>query len=99
MNNSITNNQLSELNLSLYTIIDLRDTYSYNQYHLPDSINIPYSILYKNIMKIPYNKPLLFICQNGYQAKEACLFFNYHKRTAYYLKGGLNPFNPPHAYY
>ncbi len=99
MNRAIDYNQFKQLNKDNYYIIDLRDSYNYKQYHIPNSYNLPYTQLYKNIMHIPKDKPLIFICYNGKQAKDASLFFNHRHITSYYLKDGINTFIPSDNYY
>lgn len=54
-------------------IIDLRDEREYNENHLLNSINIPYSELEKRIEELmPYqNKPIILYCEKGSRSSMA----------------------------
>jgi rhodanese-related sulfurtransferase len=63
--------KLSEYNLSLGTLIDVEDQYTYSKGHHKDSINIPYQKLaynYKTLLD--KNKPYYIMCSGGVKSKK-----------------------------
>ena len=71
--------ELSELISNGAILIDLREYNEFQKYHIPSSISI------HTQPRLPINKPIIFICNYGYQAKEYATM--YHQ---YYLEGGIS---------
>lgn len=65
-------------------IIDIRDSYSYRQSHLRNFVNI----LITDLKDCILDKPTVFICYSGKQAKELAQYYNNLGKDCYYLEGG-----------
>ena len=56
-----------------YNVIDVRDRNSYNKWHYPNSINIPYELLLNN-PEFYLNKNIKYYiyCKSGIRSKKVC---------------------------
>ena len=55
-----------------YNVIDIRDKASYNVWHYPNSINIPYTILLNNpSYYLDKNNKYYIYCKSGIRSKKA----------------------------
>ena len=66
-------------------IIDVSDKYTYNLYHLNNSINIPYEELMNNYRKY-LNKIDSYYCKSGKLSKRAVLVLSSLGYKVYVLK-------------
>ena len=72
-----------------FTIIDIRDSYSYNISHLDNSINISFYKLLANHKEIlDKNKQYLLICETGVQSKMLMNTLNKMGYHTFSLKDG-----------
>ena len=52
-------------------LIDIRDNYEYQKYHLPNSVNVPFAKLIINPDKyLDKNTSYLLICEYGFKSKK-----------------------------
>jgi len=74
-----------------YLLIDLRQKYEYELYHIPTAINIPYNEIYKITNKIIYQKPIIIYSKSFDIQKQILLKL---KSLGYeeikMLNGGIN---------
>lgn len=72
-------------------IIDVRDTYDYERYHLNDSVNIPIKLLYERHYLFLNKKYSYFIlCKNGELSKKATAFLETLGYNVVHVIGGLD---------
>ena len=70
-------------------IIDLRSNQSYNNNHIPGSINIPYNELLSNPFKyLEKNKRYYLYCQKGITSKKVCDILSIKGFKTYNILGG-----------
>lgn len=59
-------------------IIDVRDRYEYNLFHMDGAINIPYDDLIENYrMYLNKNETYYLYCKSGKLSKRASIILNY----------------------
>lgn len=72
-------------------IIDVRDTFEFEKYHLNDSLNIPLALLYEKHYLFLNKKHVYYvICKNGSQSKLATRFLESNGYHAINVIGGLD---------
>ena len=60
-------------------IIDLENSVTYNNYHLPNAINIPYEKLMFNYKEYLNNNQKYYLyCTKGRKSKKACEILKYY---------------------
>lgn len=70
-------------------IIDLRSNQSYNNNHIPGSINIPYNNLIVNPYKyLDKSKTYYLYCQKGITSKKVCSILSIKGFRVYNILGG-----------
>lgn len=74
------------------TILDIRDKNSYNQYHLVNSINIPFSNLFSCYKKLSKDITYYVICYEGITSYKACLFLESYGYHTVNVLGGMKNF-------
>ncbi len=76
---------------STLRIIDVRDAYDFNKYHLTYSANIPASLLYdKHYLFLNKRYIYYLICKNGELSKEVGLYLDQHGYKVVNVIGGLD---------
>lgn len=71
-------------------IVDVRELYEYQQFHLPDSIHIPLSELEHNMQQLQKNKITIAVCAAGVRSQVAATILNHAGfEHVLNLKGGL----------
>lgn len=56
-------------------IIDVRDPYEFDAYHIDGTSNIPLNLIYdKHFLFLNKRHHYYFICKNGQRSKPACLY-------------------------
>ena len=81
-----------DINLSEFTIIDVRSRREFKETHLNGAINIPLSDVKRNIEKYVKNKEkkILMCCEYGIRSRQAAeILENLGYTQVYNLKGGL----------
>ena len=79
-------------------IIDLRDSFNYNNLHVINSINIPHDQFNEQLLS--KNKPILLICYSGKIAKKEAERLNHLGYHTYYLQDGFSSLiKQPSKYY
>ena len=64
---------------SMGTLIDVQNPIDYQEYHHPDSINIPYETLllnHKTLLK--KNKPYYIVCTKGTKSRKAVSILEFY---------------------
>ena len=88
-----TLNTWLEENPDEISLIDVRETYEFDDYNM-GGINIPLYELHESVNVIPADKKLVFICQSGQRSKMALqLMEPYLKNEKYSVKNGMR-YNP-----
>ena len=71
-------------------IIDIREKNKYFDFHLNNSINIPFTSLLINMnYYLDKNKNYLLICESGLKSKKTSIILNNNGYKTYSLKGGI----------
>jgi len=71
-------------------IIDLRDNYFFNIFHLPSSVNIPYTLLLIYMDQyLSKEKNYLLVCEQGFKSKKTSEILNRNGYHTYSLKKGI----------
>lgn len=76
-------------NLNNFDLIDIRSIQKYNNNHLPNSINIPYSkivLTYKDILE--KEKKYVIYCEKGITSEKLVNYLNKQGYICYNLVGG-----------
>ncbi len=60
---------------SYFAIIDVREKADFDQNHLPEAVNVPFSSLTEEATKVPIDRDLYFICYGGNRSKKAIRVF------------------------
>lgn len=64
---------------TLGTLIDIQNVVDYNEYHHPDSINIPYEKLLLNYKSLlDKNKPYYIVCRKGTKSRKAVSILEFY---------------------
>lgn len=64
---------------TLGTLIDIQNVIDYNEYHHPDSINIPYEKLLLNYKSLlDKNKPYYIVCRKGTKSRKAVSILEFY---------------------
>ena len=72
-------------------IIDVREPYDYEQYHLIYSYNVPASLLYdKHYLFLNKRNIYYIICKNGEISKKVTAFLDSHGYNVVNVIGGLD---------
>lgn len=72
-------------------IIDVRDAYDFNQYHLTYSVNIPAQLLYdKHNLFLNKRTTYYIICRNGEISKKVTKFLDENGYQVINIIGGLD---------
>lgn len=75
-------------------LLDVREPFEYQQFHLPNSISIPLRELQQNVHRLQKNQPIIAICAAGVRSELAVTIL---KKLGYEnvlnLKGGLYAWN------
>ncbi len=75
---------MKRLNISNYhsnmgTLIDIQNPLDYQEYHHPDSINIPYETLLLNYKTLlTKNKPYFIVCNKGTKSRKAVAILEFY---------------------
>lgn len=71
-------------------VIDVRDPYEYDAYHIENTSNIPLNlVLEKHFLFLNKKHHYFIICKNGIRSKQACIFLEqqgYHVTNVF---GGI----------
>jgi cysteine synthase/rhodanese-related sulfurtransferase len=87
--NDYLGNEVDDMKIQHYTLVDTRDPGEYLDHHLPDSINIPYPNLLAWLeSQNTSEKPLVFICRRGSISLRAAHEATQHGFSAYSMLGG-----------
>lgn len=71
--------KLEDYRPSMGKLIDLEDEATYQQNHIPGSINIPYETLLVNHKKyLEKNTPYFLICKKGIKSKKAVNILDFY---------------------
>ncbi len=73
-------------------VIDLRPTEKYKQWHIPNSINIPFNIFNIKADKLPKNKQYVLVCDEGALSQEIAYLLRKRGLKAYSLRGGIKKY-------
>lgn len=76
-------------------LIDLRSPDEFNQFHLENSINIPFFSLRMQLNTLNRNQPCILACENGKVSEAAAFLLLRKKYEAYILEGGVADKNVP----
>lgn len=84
--------ELSQKNkYNTLTLIDIRDTYSYQKGHIKNSKNIPVEILMQSPQTyLNYNETYYIYCQAGNTSKKVVNILNNRGYHTVNIKGGYN---------
>lgn len=64
---------------TLGTLIDIQNVVDYNEYHHPDSINIPYEKLLLNYKSLlDKNKSYYIVCRKGTKSRKAVSILEFY---------------------
>lgn len=97
-------NQLDKIDLTQSLLIDLRSPQSFQTFHLPHFISLPYSQMPSWIDQLDHRKALYFVCDKGTTAYDLALWLNARGFRAYAFQGGMAYYffltqNQPQTYF
>lgn len=70
-------------------IIDIRDKYEYSDFHIDNTINIPFHLLWKYPEKyLTMDNTYYLICEEGYRSKKLSKHLNKLKYNTITIKNG-----------
>jgi len=73
-----------------YKILDIRERELFQKFRFPNSINIPFKELGRNLTKLPSNKRILLICNSGFTAAQSLSLLKSIGFKTYILENGIN---------
>lgn len=73
-------------------LVDVRESYEYNDCRIPGSINVQASVLSKSAAGIDDKKPVIVYCASGRRSMKACLMLEQQGFKAYSLNGGIKAY-------
>ena len=95
MDSSISPQELKEKldsNEDLF-VLDVRESFEYQNWHIPNSINIPMAQIPSSLEQIPKNKQVVTICLHGMRSERATQFLMQHGYNAQTMQGGMVAWN------
>lgn len=87
-NNEISIEQLNNMPVRDYLLVDVRDEVSYQHGFIPGAIHISMEELEKNKILLPDNKKIILYCTKGIISKDAAGYLEKNGYDAYNLTGG-----------
>lgn len=57
-----------------HTLVDVRETWEYEEGHLPGAVNIPLSVFTERFTEIDEGKAVLLVCRSGGRSMQAAQF-------------------------
>lgn len=86
--------KFNDINKYSFIIIDIRDKLSYQKYHLPNAINIPFAKLIINPEEyLNKNNYYILICEYGHKSKKTSDILNKQGYKTYSLINGMKNIN------
>ncbi|MFZ7104000.1 MAG: rhodanese-like domain-containing protein [Peptococcaceae bacterium] len=73
-----------------YKVLDIRERELFQKYRFPNSINIPFKELGKNMERLPIDKKILLICNSGFTAAQSLSLLNSIGFKTFILENGIN---------
>ncbi|MFZ5945854.1 MAG: rhodanese-like domain-containing protein [Bacillota bacterium] len=73
-----------------YKVLDIRERELFQKFRFPNSINIPFKELGRNLTKLPSDKRILLICNSGFTAAQSLSLLNSIGLKTYILENGIN---------
>jgi len=73
-----------------YKVLDIRERELFQKFRFPNSINIPFKELGRNLAKLPSDKRILLICNSGFTAAQSLSLLNSIGLKTYILENGIN---------
>ncbi|MDK2824108.1 MAG: hypothetical protein PWQ67_825 [Clostridia bacterium] len=73
-----------------YLILDIRERELFQKFRFPNSINIPFKELGKNLNRIPSDRKIMIICNSGFTAAQSLSLLNSIGYKTCILKDGIN---------
>lgn len=71
-------------------LIDVRDSYKYDEYHIPNSVNLPSFMLKKNVFKLPDKDTCYYVIDYDNEiASEICDFLDESGYDVCLIYGGI----------
>ncbi len=91
---TVASEELQKLLADNAQIVDVRTAEEFENYHLPDSINIPLNELETTSGKINFSIPVYLLCQSGKRSETALkqLKEQYPDSSLFSILGGLNQY-------
>ncbi|MDT0607563.1 HesA/MoeB/ThiF family protein [Croceitalea rosinachiae] len=90
--NSIEAEDFDELNKRHFVqLVDVRNPDEFEEFHLPNAINVPLPELENSLQSIDFSMPVYFICQSGKRSEIALqsLQKEYSNTSMYSVSGGM----------
>ena len=75
-------------------LLDVRSPDDYENYHLDDTINMPFFSLRMQLKSLSHEKPVVVVCQDGKTSEAAAFLLLRHKIEAVILKDGMDSLTP-----
>jgi len=73
-----------------YKILDIRERELFQKFRFPNSINIPFKELGRNLIKLSSDKRILLICNSGFTAAQSLSLLKSIGLKTYLLESGIN---------
>ncbi|KJS18856.1 MAG: hypothetical protein VR72_21110 [Clostridiaceae bacterium BRH_c20a] len=73
-----------------YKILDIRERELFQKFRFPNSINIPFKELGRNLIKLSSDKRILLICNSGFTAAQSLSLLKSIGLKTYILESGIN---------
>lgn len=72
-----------------HIVLDVRNTTDFRSQHIDGAINIPFNKLPKKLNKLPTNKPIVCVCQDGLRGREAAYMLQKKGYESANIVGGI----------
>ncbi|KUO52671.1 MAG: hypothetical protein APF76_14365 [Desulfitibacter sp. BRH_c19] len=90
INNEEMDRMIATGEIKDFKVLDIRERNLYQKFCFPNSSNIPFKELGRNIKSLPLDTKILIICNTGFTAAQSLSLLNLIGFKAHILENGIN---------
>ncbi len=90
INNEEMDRIISTGEIADFEVLDIRERKLYQKFWFPNSSNIPFKELGRNIKSLPLDSKILIICNSGFTAAQSLSLLNLIGFKTHILENGIN---------